>query len=110
MCHSIKTPVEMFQPQPLHQDELNYLDLNNLIDINRLKSIALFLNIPGWKFVPYSIAFVADFPLIQWHFRPGFISNVVPQNPDDVIVNKPIIEPVIPKYWVHQESVCYYHV
>jgi hypothetical protein len=74
------------------------LDLNNLIDINRLKSIALFLNVPVWKFVLCSIAFVAEFPLIQWHFRPGFISNVVPQNLDDVIVNKPMIEPSIPNY------------
>jgi hypothetical protein len=107
MCHSIKTPVEMFQPQPLHQDELNYLDLNNLIDINRLKSIALFLNVPGWKFVLCSIAFVAEFPLIQWHFRPGFISNVVPQNPDDVIVNKPIIEPVISNYMLGPPEKCW---
>jgi hypothetical protein len=74
------------------------LDLNILIDINRLKAIALFLNVPGWKFILCSIAFVAEFPLIQWHFRPRFISNVVPQNPIDVIVNKPMIEPVIPNY------------
>ncbi len=74
------------------------LDLNNLIDINRLMSIALFLNVTGWKFVLYSIAFVAEFPLIHRHFRPGVISHVVPQNPDDVIVNKPMIEPVIPNY------------
>jgi hypothetical protein len=75
----------------------NILDWNNLIDINRL-IIALFLNVPGWEFVLCSIAFVAEFPLIHRHFRPGFISNVVPQNPDDVIVNKPMIGPVIPNY------------
>jgi hypothetical protein len=74
------------------------LDLNSLIDINRLMSKALFLNVPGWKFILCSIAFVAEFPLIHRHFRLGFISHVVPQNPDDVIVNKPMIEPVIPNY------------
>jgi hypothetical protein len=73
------------------------LDLNNLIDINT-SIIALFLNVPGWKFVLCSIAFVAELPFLQLHFRPGFISHVVPQNPDDVIVNKPIIEPVIPNH------------
>jgi hypothetical protein len=73
------------------------LDLNNLIDI-KTSIIALFLNVPGWKFVLCSIAFVAELPFLHLHFRPGFVSHVVPQNPDDVIVNKPMSEPVIPNH------------
>ncbi len=72
------------------------LDWNNLIDINRL-IIALFLNVPGWKFVLYN-SLCSRVPFDSPALQTRIYIQCGTSNPDDVIINKPMIEPVIPNY------------